>query len=66
MILAPHLVGMKKKDLGLPHFEEASGRQRREGMCWRQEDGVHNSGGAFKLVCRGPEGVAVTILADNY
>jgi len=27
---------------------------------------VYNDGGAFKLVCRGKDGVIVTILADNY
>ena len=36
VILAPHLVGMKKKDLGLPHVSEATERQRRDGMCWRE------------------------------
>ena len=31
VVLAPHLVGMKKKDLGLPHTSEATERQRRDG-----------------------------------
>jgi len=66
VILAPHLVGMKKKDLGLPHFEQASERQRRDGMCWREEHELYNDGGAFKLVCRGHDGIMVTVLADNY
>ncbi len=30
VVLAPHLVGMKKKDLGLPHVSEATERQRRD------------------------------------
>ena len=38
VILAPHLVGMKKKDFGLPHFDEATERQRRDGMCWRDRE----------------------------
>ncbi len=66
VILAPHLTGMKKKDLGLPRFEQASERQRRDGMCWRNKDEVYNNGSAFKLVCRGDDGIIVTILADNY
>ncbi len=36
VILAPHLVGMRKKDLGLPHFDQATERQRRDGMCWQR------------------------------
>ena len=35
IILAPHLVGTKKKDVGLPRYEDATERQRRDGMCWR-------------------------------
>src|SRR4051794_9238280 len=30
VILAPHLVSLKKKDLGLPHYAEATERQRVE------------------------------------
>jgi hypothetical protein len=37
VILAPHLVGLKKKALGLPHFDDATELQRRDGMCWRDE-----------------------------
>lgn len=37
VILAPHIVGMPKRDLGLPHFDQATERQRRDGMCWREE-----------------------------
>jgi phosphoenolpyruvate carboxykinase (diphosphate) len=66
LILAPHIVGLKKKDLGLPHITEATDRQRREGMCWTSEDEVYNDGGAFKIVCRDHRGVMVTIIADNY
>ncbi len=66
VILAPHILGMKKKDLGLPHYDEAAERQRTEGMCWRDPGEQYNNGGAFKLVCRDHRGVMVTIIADNY
>jgi len=66
VILAPHIVGMKKKDLGLPRWEDATERQRRDGMCWREEKEIYNNGSAFKLTCRDARGVVVTIIADNY
>ncbi|MDQ2949554.1 MAG: hypothetical protein M3Y27_27060, partial [Acidobacteriota bacterium] len=66
VILAPHLPGMKKKDLGLPHYDEATESQRKDGMCWRDLAEQYNDGGAFKLVCRDARGVMVTIIADNY
>ncbi len=66
VILAPHLVGLRKKDLGLPHFDDATARQRRDGMCWREEGEIYNDGSAFKLTCRDQRGVIVTIIADNY
>ena len=66
VILAPHIVGMRKKELGLPHFDQATERQRRDGMCWQREDELYNNGRAFKLVCRGRQGVIVTLIADNY
>jgi len=66
VILAPHLVGMKKAELGLPHYDQATERQRREGMCWRDENEPYNEGRAFKLACRDQSGVMVTIIADNY
>ena len=66
IVLAPHLVGMRKKALGLPHIDDATERQRRDGMCWQDEDELYNDGNAFKLVCRDMRGVIVTIIADNY
>ena len=66
VILAPHLAGVRKKDLGLPHFEEATEQQRRDGMCWRSVDEPYNQGGAFKATCRDHRGVMVTIITDNY
>lgn len=66
VILAPHLTKLKKKDVGLPHYDEATERQREEGMCWKDENELYNNGTAFKLTCRDTRGVAVTLIADNY
>ena len=66
VILAPHLIRARKKDVGLPHVSKATPRQVREGMCWEKEDELYNGGGAFKLTCRDHRGVVVTLIADNY
>jgi phosphoenolpyruvate carboxykinase (diphosphate) len=66
VVLAPHLVGIKKKDVGLPHVSQATERQRRDRMCWETEDEPYNGGSAFKITCRDQRGLMVTILADNY
>ena len=66
IILAPHLTRLSKKALGLPHIDEASERQRKDGMCWEDSDELYNDGQAFKIVCRDMSGVVVTIIADNY
>jgi len=66
VVLAPQLRLLKKKDIGLPHFNEATERQKREGMCWKDENELYNNGGAFKVTCRDDRGVVVTIIADNY
>lgn len=66
IILAPHLTKLKKKDVGLPHYDDASERQKRDGMCWKDENEIYNNGTAFKLTCRDERGVVVTIIADNY
>ncbi len=66
IILAPHLTRLTKQALGLPHIDNASERQRKEGMCWSQDDELYNEGQAFKVVCRDMSGVIVTIIADNY
>jgi hypothetical protein len=66
VILAPHLVGMTKKEAGLPHCSKATDRQRRDGMCWQEEAELYNDGEAFKLTARDTDGVIVTLLADNY
>ncbi|HEY6079782.1 MAG TPA: hypothetical protein VIW29_13300, partial [Polyangiaceae bacterium] len=66
VILAPHLVGLRKIDLGLPHYDTATARQRRDGMCYRDAAELYNDGNAFKVTCRDGRGVIVTIIADNY
>ncbi|HEX4137031.1 MAG TPA: hypothetical protein VHY84_20640 [Bryobacteraceae bacterium] len=66
VILAPHLTTAKKKDLGLPHYDAASERQRRDGMCWRKDEEIYNDGTPFKITARDHRGIMVTILADNY
>ncbi|MDD5265826.1 MAG: hypothetical protein PHO08_01690 [Methylococcales bacterium] len=66
IILAPHLVGCRKQAIGLPHYKDATGRQRKDGMCWQNEDELYNEGKPFKLVCRNMQGVIVTLIADNY
>ena len=66
IILAPHMTRLKKKDLGLPHWEDASERMRRDGMCWKEETELYNDGLPFKITCRDNSGVIVTLIADNY
>jgi hypothetical protein len=66
VILAPHLARVTKKAVGLPHYDQATPRQRRDGMCWKREDELYNGGNAFKLTARDENGVIVTIIADNY
>ena len=66
VILAPHLVTATKKSLGLPAWNEATERQRRDGMAWREAGELYNGGRAFKLTCRDDSGVIVTLIADNY
>ena len=51
VILAPHLQGMSKAALGLPHADESE---------------LYNDGNAFKICCRDERGVIVTVIADNY
>jgi hypothetical protein len=66
IILAPHLNGLTKSDLGLPSWDKATPRQQRDGMCWKQPDELYNDGGAFKITARNASGVIVTVLSDNY
>lgn len=66
VILAPHLTRLLKKDLGLPSWDAATERQRRDGMCWKSPDECYNDGSAFKVTARDESGVIVTLIADNY
>lgn len=66
VILAPHLITITKKDAGLPPWDKATERQRRDGMCWRDERELYNDGSAFKLTARDESGIIVTLIADNY
>ena len=66
VILAPHLENMTKKDVGLPSWEDATDRQRRDGMCWKEDSELYNDGIPFKLTCRTTAGVIITLIADNY
>ena len=66
VILAPHLTKLTKKELGLPHVSIATDRQKRDRMCWTDEDELYNDGTAFKITCRDARGVMVTLIADSY
>jgi hypothetical protein len=66
VILAPHLIGATKVELGLPNIADATERQKRDGMCWEKEDELYNDGGAFKITCRDASGRIITAVADNY
>ncbi len=66
VILAPHLINVTKVELGLPHWDHADERMRRDGMCWKDDKELYNDGGAFKATCRDERGVVVTLIADNY
>jgi hypothetical protein len=66
VVLATHLNGVPKRDLGLPHWEKATDRQRRDGMCWRDASEPYNDGTPFKLTARDESGVIVTLISDNY
>ncbi|MFK7778903.1 MAG: hypothetical protein QM501_12420, partial [Gimesia sp.] len=50
----------------LPHWDDATERQRNDSMCWKSEEELYNDGLAFKMTCRTDAGVIVTLIADNY
>jgi hypothetical protein len=66
IVLAPHLNGLTKRELGLPKWDEATARQRRDGMCWRDPAEPYNGGTPFKLTARDASGIIVTLISDNY
>mmetsp|Transcript_116777 Transcript_116777/g.371632 ORF Transcript_116777/g.371632 Transcript_116777/m.371632 type:complete len:1143 (-) Transcript_116777:58-3486(-) len=66
IILAPQLLFLLKRDVGLPHWDEATERQRCDGMAWKDAQEHYNDGSAFKICVRSSSGVFVTLIADNY
>jgi hypothetical protein len=66
VILATHLTKLTKREVGLPKWDDATERQRRDKMCWKNPDELYNDGTAFKLSARDASGVMLTIIADNY
>ena len=66
VILAPHLRTLRKKDVGLPHVDQATPLQKAQGMCWAEPHDLYNGGKPFKITVRDARGIMVTILADNY
>lgn len=66
VVLAPQLLELTKKELGLPKYEDATERERRDGVCWKKADELYNNGTAFKLTCRDESGTVITLIADNY
>jgi hypothetical protein len=64
--LAPQLTKITKKEAGLPPFNQATERQKRDGMCWKSPDELYNDGSAFKLTIRNEKGFIATVIADNY
>ncbi len=66
IILAPHLTKLSKRELGLPHWDRATDRQRQDGMCWHDPEESYNDGQPFKITARDGDGVIVTLIADNY
>ncbi|SNU01464.1 hypothetical protein SAMN06298212_11149 [Ruaniaceae bacterium KH17] len=66
VVLAPHLTKLTKKELGLPHYDDATERQRRDGQCWSDPEELYNNGSAFKACARDESGVITTVIADNY
>ncbi len=66
VIVAPHLIKLTKKELGLPPVSEATERQIQDGMAWESETELYNDGTPFKITCRDEQGIMVTLIADNY
>ena len=66
VILAPQLMGRHKRALGLPHWDDATERQRRDGVAWRDDDEIYNDGHAFKITHRSASGQVITLISDNY
>ena len=57
---------LDEKAAGLPPFKDATERQRRDRMCWKDDRELYNDGEPFKVTARDASSVIVTIIADNY
>ncbi|MDA3852782.1 MAG: hypothetical protein PF444_00845, partial [Bacteroidales bacterium] len=66
VIMAPHMTCLTKKECGLPHYDNATERQKRDSMCWKDDKELYNDGSAFKITARDERGVVITLIADNY
>ncbi len=66
VVLAPQLTGLPKRALGLPRWDDASERQRRDGVAWRDADEPYNDGYPFKVTHRSASGQVITLISDNY
>lgn len=67
IIVNPLLTKLTKLELGLPHFSEATSKQRKAGMCWRDEKELYNEGEPFHLTLGDDiTPTAVTLIADPY
>jgi len=66
IVLAPQIIKMTKKELGLPHYDDATERQRKDGVCWKDENELYNDGNPCKITTRDERGVVITIIGDNY
>jgi len=66
IILATHLTSLTKREVGLPEWKDATERQRRDGMAWKDPAELYNDGRPFKLCARDERGVIISVIADNY
>ncbi|MEZ5301403.1 MAG: hypothetical protein R3F11_12250 [Verrucomicrobiales bacterium] len=66
VILAPHLVRLKRKTSACPTPARRPSAKARRDVLGEREDEIYNDGGAFKVTCRDRLGFVVTLIADNY
>lgn len=59
VVLAPHLRQVLKKDMGLPHIDQATDPQKAHGMCWSDPTELYNLGKPFKITMRDERGIMV-------
>ena len=51
----------------IAHYDQATERQRRDGMCWQQPDERYNGGSAFKVCARDAAGLTCHLAtADGF